>query len=150
MLLQIKMNYTINYPQSVGHAQMNTPMSVNSNQGQRAIVLTPNSQGTGNINGGGVNNQQTLPMVMQMGLCNTPVFYTYPNNEGIVNKVHDNSSSSSGLGQVMLAPVSPVTHTPQGINIVKNNGNSPTMPAININTDNKSGAARSLGEMFNV
>ena len=138
------MNYTINYQSSGGPSAV--PMN---QQGQRTIFLSPPSQNTS-----GNNNQQSFPMVMQVqGSSHQPVFYTYQTNDGLVNsavpsKVIDsaNNSNNYGLGQVMLSPVSPVQ---KNINIVKQNGNSPTVPMVNIQTENCS-AVRSLGDVFNV
>ena len=102
---------------------------------QAQIVLTPPAPTT-------ASNAQ-FPMVMQMNSSSGgPFIYTYPD---IHNKSLDTSSSNSGIGQVILSPVQ------NGLNILKSNGNSPSnIATMIIQQEPKSGAAHSLGEVFNV
>ena len=135
------MNYAINY---TGGGQPSIPV----NQGQRTIVITPPSQSQqmyANSNSSGTNQ---FPVVIQVGSGNPPIFYTYPNSDGLGNKsVETNSSANSAINQVMISPVSPV---PNSVNIHQNTSSPPNLPAMTIRTDHKSGAARSLGDYFNV
>ena len=118
------MNYTINYQMASGSAAvpvnntvaMSTQLPINA-QGQRTLVLTQSQQNAGAyVNHGATSNQQTFPVVMQVGTSNPPVFYTYHTSDGlqinsaIPSKLNEsgNNSSSSGVGQVVLSPVSPV------------------------------------------
>ena len=159
----MKMNY-INYqPQPTsGHqvapTQMNasiTPVPVPQvrSQSQTAFVLSPPSQPT--VNHPSANQRNSYPMLMQMGSTNPPVFYTYQNtNESLVNpalhnKSNDSSSSNSAIAPMVLSQMSPVQ---SGLNIMKTNGNSPTLGPthVNITSENKPSAARSLGNMFNI
>ena len=86
------MNYTINYPSTGGN---NGHIPVH-HQAQRIVITPPQGQNAGNMNP--PRNQQSFPMMMQVGAANQPVFYTYPTAE--VNK--------SNEGQVIVAPMSPV------------------------------------------
>ena len=109
-------------------------------------MLAGPAQTSGNLNGQGTSQ---FPMVMQMTSSGGQLFYTYQNADPIINasvhnKANDTSSSNSGIGQVVISPVQ------NSLNILKNNGNSPTIPAINISSECKPAAARGLGEIFNV
>ena len=135
------MNYTINYPASasvgtVGQSASGMSVPINS-QGQ--IILTPPTAAT---NGPTSTNGSTqFPMVMQMTSSGSPFIYTYPD---IHNKSID-SSSNSGIGQVVISPVQ------SGLNLLKNNGNSPSnIATVNIPQEPKRTSARGLTEVFNV
>ena len=141
------MNYTINYP-SGGNIQIGNSIPVAS-QGQRTIVLTPPGQNgsntSGNINNN--NNQSSVPIVMQVGNANTPVFYTYLNNEGIVNSSIQNKTTEvhNGIGQVVLSAVSPGQ---SGLKLFKHNSTSLTISSMNLQAETKQSVARSLGDVF--
>ena len=146
------MNYTIKYPASASlgqTSQMSTsqvPVPLNST-GQ-IVITSPQQQSQCQPP---VNGNAQFPMVMQMSsLAGGQIFYTYP--EGMVNTaVHNKSNNScasnnSSISQVVLSPV-PQT----SLNILKNNGNSPNaMQTVNISSESKGTAARSLGELFNL
>ena len=151
------MNYTINYQTASGSAAvpvnnpvtMSTQLPINA-PGQRTLVLMQSQQNVGPyVNHGATSNQQTFPMVMQVGTSNPPVFYTYHTSDGlqvnsaIPSKLNEsgNNSSSSGVGQVVLSPVSPVQN---GVNIVKQSGSSPN---VNMQSENCV-AVRSLGDVL--
>ena len=125
------MNYALNYS---GGLIGQSP--------QRTILL---AQGGGqacptSVNGT-MNNQQSqaYPMVMQVGGNTAPVFYTYPSSKSmpktaIGTKNNDSSSpNNSGLGPVLLSPVSPMQS-----GIIHSNTTSPTVPAaVSIRADTK-------------
>ena len=142
------MNYTINYPGSVPvHQSQQVPVR---SPNQRAIVLTPPSQSIANVTANLPNcnpgqAQPAVPVVMQVGQ-NPPVFYTYQNTEnfvnpGIVNKSTENGNASN---TVLLSSVQ------RGMNVHHGSSNSPTLPAVNVTTDNKPCVAKSLNDMFNM
>ena len=131
------MNYMINYASTP-----TGPVPVNS-AGQCTIVLTPPSQSrNGNANSTTNNVQSTFPMMMQVGAANAPqVIYMYQNNDA------NDSTGSTGISQMMLAPVSPVQ---RGINLQVGNASSPSIPTMNVTTEKNPCVSRSLGEVFNV
>ena len=140
------MNYTINYP-SGGNGQITGNNLPGVSQGPRTFVITPpgqNSQngGTGNISSN--NNQTTVPIIMQVGGVNAPLYYTYQSSDGIVNS---NIPSTRNDGQVVFSSVSPGQ---PGIKILKPNASSPTVLSMNITPENKPNAARSLGDLFSM
>ena len=147
------MNYTINYhPASVPRQTVNANnLPCASGQGQRTILVSPPLQScqpsNGNINN---NNSQGVPIVMQVGSSNPPVFYTYHGSEAVVNQAiqPNQPEMSNGIGQVVYSSLSP-NHS--GIKILDHNACSPNLAGVNIQgNDNKSTAARSLGEIFHV
>ena len=117
------MNYTINYPGTTGTINV-LPVTMNG-QGQRTIVLSQHGSTPGNSNNhaGG----QHYPVVMQVGSSTPPMFYSYQNSDALLNS-------------------SPVQ---KGLNM-QSIGNSPTIPAVNIQADNKGTVSRSLGDILNV
>ena len=138
------MNYTINYPASIPVGQGQHVSCQSENQG--TLVLTPPSQSAGNMKTSNNNPQPSFPMVMQVGNPSNPVFYTSQNMDGLVNTMPANenaTTNNTGIAQVMLSPMQ------TGIQM-HGNGNSPTLPAVNIRSENKPGVARSLGDIFNV
>ena len=143
------MNYTINYG---GTGQVGASQ-------QRTIVLTPPNPGnchsnTNAVNQTGVNQHTNFPMMIPIGASNTPVFYTYQNSDGVVNTpvpshVHNDStnSASTGIGQVMISPVSPVANN---LNLHGHSVSPTTIPTVNIASEKKIVASRSLNELFNI
>ena len=115
--------------------------------GQRTLVLPAAAMQNAVGNGNNMNtNQMNYPVMMQVGNSNPPVFYVYQSAEAIVNSPSGtttaNDSQNFGnnpqLGQVLLAPVLPVQ-----------NSSSPMIQTVNMR-ENKTGASRSLGEVFNM
>ena len=122
------MNYMINIPQS-GQSQL--PVSVPVAGGnQRTIFLSSPAHGSCpsntnmNVNNG---SNQNFPMVMQLGANNQPVLL-YPNSDNvpIPTQVTEPSTVNSGLGQMVLSPLSPVQ---KSINMQQN----PSPPLSNVN-----------------
>ena len=136
------MNYTINYPGGQPHLST-VPVAQG---GQRTIVLTTPGQSPAMSVNSSMNNQQSYPVVMQVGGTNTPqMFYTYQNNENIVSSPSNSNENinggSTGVSQVVLSPVSSLQ---TGVSVHGNSG-SPTLPSVSVRPDHKGGAARNLG-----